>query len=89
VLHAVAMTPPYDWDLTNIRGKQTISVTATDSRGQTATTQITVDAPIDATSDGMPAAGCTVAGNPTPSPPAALALFALALIIGRPRRRKR
>lgn len=87
VLHAMAVTPPYDWDLTNIRGKQTISVTATDSRGQTATTQITVDAPMDATGDGMPTGGCAVAGQPgTPSSVAGLALFGIALIIRRRRR---
>ena len=88
VLHAMAVTPPYDWDLTNIRGKQTISVTATDSRGQTATTEITVDAPMDATGDGMPTGGCAVVGNSsTPSPAAGLVLFAVGLVIVRRRRR--
>ena len=54
VLHAAAQTPPYDWDLTNISGRQTISVTAVDSRGQTSTTTITVNAPTDgAAADGM------------------------------------
>ena len=87
VLHAVAVTPPYDWDLTNIRGTQTISVTATDSRGETSTTSVTVTAPMDDTADGMPAGGCAVAGSKGTGSPLGFALFAAALVIARRRRR--
>jgi hypothetical protein len=89
VLRAVAVTPPYDWDLTNIRGAQTISVTATDTRGRTATTSILVNAPSAATSDAMPADGCSVAGAGRPRAPAAAALLAGALFVTRHRRRRR
>ncbi len=82
-----ASTPPYDWDLTNISGRQTISVTATDSRGQTATTTITVEAPVDgAPADGMAGAGCSVASG-VPSPPVTL-LFASATVLFLRRRRR-
>jgi hypothetical protein len=87
VLHAVAMTPPYDWDLTNIRGKQTISITATDSRGKTSTTSVTVNAPMDETADGMPAAGCNVGAGSRGEAPVGIALFASTLVIARRRRR--
>jgi hypothetical protein len=64
MLHAMSVTPPYDWDLTNISGKQTISVTATDTRGQVSTTTITVSAPVDGVpADGMAGAGCSVGGR--------------------------
>jgi len=91
VLHAVGVTPPYDWDLTNISGKQTISVTATDSRGQSATSTITVTAPVDgAPADGMGNTGCSVGsgGGRTPSPVGTLlfSTVALGLIVARRRR---
>jgi MYXO-CTERM domain-containing protein len=79
VLHAVGVTPPYDWDLTNISGKQTISVTATDSRGQSATTTITVTAPVDgAPADGMGNTGCSVGGSSGRASPLGMVLFGLA-----------
>jgi MYXO-CTERM domain-containing protein len=82
VLRAVGVTPPYDWDLTNISGRQTISVTATDTRGQTSTTTITVNAPVDsAPADGMGNTGCSVGGHGRTSPlgmlPFGVAAFAL------------
>jgi hypothetical protein len=89
VLHAVGVTPPYDWDLTNISGKQTISVTATDSRGQISTTQITVEAPVDgAPADGMANAGCSVVGRDRmPSPLSTLLLAGAAIVFVARRRR--
>ena len=88
VLHAVAVTPPYEWDLTNISGHQTITVTAHDSMGHTASTSITVSAPLelrgvidDERSKGI---GCAVAGS-TPGG----SLFALALAVLFSRRRRR
>ena len=93
VLHAMAVTPPYDWDLTNISGRQTISVTATDSRGQTATTTVTVNAPTDgAVADGMAPAGCSISRRAADRGPVPLTglLFttaAVALIIRRKSRR--
>jgi MYXO-CTERM domain-containing protein len=86
----VGVTPPYDWDLTNISGKQTISVTATDSRGQSATTTISVTAPVDgAPADGMGNTGCSVAsgGGRAPSPVGTLlfASVAFAFVVRRRR----
>jgi hypothetical protein len=78
VLVATSTVPPYQWDLTNISGRQTITVTAHDSMGHTASTSITVSAPLelrgvidDERSKGI---GCAVAGS-TPGG----SLFALAL----------
>ena len=79
VLHAVGVAPPYDWDLTNISGKQTITVTATDARGAISATTITVDAPTDnAPPDGMANTGCNIGGS-APSPPGTLLFAGLAL----------
>jgi MYXO-CTERM domain-containing protein len=84
----MGVTPPYDWDLTNISGRQTISVTATDSRGQTATTTITVNAPVDgAPADGMAGAGCSVAGRGR-TPPIGMLVFGLAALAVVVRRRR-
>jgi len=88
VLHAMSVTPPYDWDLTNISGKQTISVTATDTRGQASTTTITVTAPVDgAPADGMGNTGCSVGSSGRRMPFATLlfASVALGLIVRRRR----
>ena len=63
VLHATALTPPYDWDLTNIQGRQTITVTATDSRGQSSSSTITVNAPSGGAPDDMSGGGCSVGGS--------------------------
>jgi hypothetical protein len=87
VLHAVGVTPPYDWDLTNISGKQTITVTATDTRGAISTTTITVSAPTDgAPADGMMNAGCSVGGSaPSPLGTLLFAGFAVVLVVRRRR----
>jgi len=65
-LSAVAMTAPYEWDLTGINGAQTITVTATDKSGRTAQATLNVTAPegrdqLGPADDG--GAGCTVASG--------------------------
>jgi hypothetical protein len=65
-LSAVAMRPPYEWDLTGVNGAQTITVTATDGSGRTGQATLEVAAPETreelgpGESDG---AGCTVASG--------------------------
>jgi MYXO-CTERM domain-containing protein len=87
VLHAMSVTPPYDWDLTNISGKQTISVTATDTRGQTSTTTITVTAPVDgAPADGMGNTGCSVGGRGSSRGVVLFGVAAIGLVVRRRRR---
>ncbi len=63
-LKATAYAPPFEWDLTNISGEQTITVTAVDSFGHVTQNSITVTAPIEPgklNSMTPGAAGCTVA----------------------------
>jgi hypothetical protein len=66
-LRASAAAPPYQWDLTNISGSQTITVTVTDERGKTGTSAVTVNASGGATAmAGDPtgkAGGCSVAAG--------------------------
>ena len=92
VLHASAVTPPYDWDLTNIHGRQTIVVTATDSRGQSSSTTVTVTAPADGPPDDMSPAGCSVGGaasvDTAPAGFAQLLIPAAAAMVIRRRRRR-
>jgi len=57
-LQTSSSSPPYQWTLTQIRGQQTITVTASDSSGKSTTTSIVVNAP---GSDG----GVTDAGTST------------------------
>ena len=94
VLAATSTVPPYQWDLTNISGRQTITVTAYDSMGHTATSTITVSAPLelrgvidDERSKGI---GCAV-GGPVPRGglPSGGSLCALALAAFLSRRRRR
>jgi hypothetical protein len=65
-LKAESKAPPFEWDLTNISGHQTITVTAIDGFGHTVKASVSVTAPmeagtLDATATG--AAGCTVASS--------------------------
>jgi hypothetical protein len=65
-LKAESYAPPFQWDLTNISGQQTITVTAIDGFGHVTKESITVTAPmapgtLDAT--GAKAAGCAVASS--------------------------
>ena len=92
-LKADAYAPPFEWDLTNITGQQTITVTAVDGYGHVTKQSVTVMAPkaptLDATTGN--AAGCTVASSAFGL---AGALPALGVLIvfsrrRRPRRRSR
>ena len=90
VLKATSTVPPYQWDLTNISGRQTITVTAHDSMGHTATSTIVVNAPLefrgvteDERKKGM---GCNVGGGASAG---AGALFPLAFAAVAFRRRRR
>jgi hypothetical protein len=63
-LKATSYAAPFEWDLANIGGQQTITVTAVDSFGHTTEKTITVTAPMQlGTLNAMAggAAGCTVA----------------------------
>jgi hypothetical protein len=63
-LKATSYAPPFEWDLTNISGEQTITVTAIDSFGHVTQKSITVTAPLDPShlnAMAPAAAGCTVA----------------------------
>jgi hypothetical protein len=65
-LSAVAMTPPYEWDLTGINGAQTITVTATDASGRTGSATLEVAAPESREALGPEedaGAGCNVASG--------------------------
>jgi hypothetical protein len=66
-LSAESKAPPFEWDLTDISGPQTITVTATDGAGHVSTTSVTVNAPTDPAGAGdspmMATAGCTVASG--------------------------
>ena len=44
-LQTSSTTPPFHWTLTQIRGQQTITVTASDASGKSTTTSIVVNAP--------------------------------------------
>jgi Bacterial Ig domain len=89
-LSAVAMAPPYEWDLTGINGAQTITVTATDGSGRSGHASLQVTAPESRTDLGPglagEGAGCTVAsgafGGLAPS-------LAMLLLFSRPNRRSR
>jgi hypothetical protein len=67
-LSAESKAPPFEWDLTNISGVQTITITATDGAGHVTTSKVTVTAPSDdvgTPTDTAPvaSAGCTVASG--------------------------
>jgi hypothetical protein len=44
-LQTTSSSPPYSWTLTQIRGQQTITVTASDASGKSSTTSVVVNAP--------------------------------------------
>jgi hypothetical protein len=66
-LSAESKAPPFEWDLSDISGQQTITVTATDGAGHVSTTSVMVNAPTDPAGAGdspmMATAGCTVASG--------------------------
>jgi len=62
-LTATSKSGPFEWDLTGIKGKQTITATATDAAGHTAVAMLEITAPTDGEVSETPAmasAGCTV-----------------------------
>lgn len=58
-LHTQSSAPPFEWTLTKIKGRQVITVTATDPSGKTSTATVTVNAP------GAPADAGTGTGTGT------------------------
>jgi hypothetical protein len=61
-LKAESFSPPFEWDLTNISGQQTITITALDGFGHVTRQSVTVKAPVPDT-DPMKPVGCTVASG--------------------------
>jgi hypothetical protein len=87
-LNAESKAPPFQWDLTNISGQQTITVTAVDGKGHTSTTTVNVAAPMSTGGTEDPAAasaGCTVASGAFSL---AGLLPSLAMLLLFPRRRR-
>jgi hypothetical protein len=64
-LKTESFAPPFEWDLTNITGQQTITITAIDSFGHVTKESITVTAPMETSmlGDGKGTAGCAVASS--------------------------
>jgi len=65
-LKTTSYAPPFEWDLTNISGHQTITVSAIDGFGHVTTQTVSITAPmvkgtLDATTPNM--AGCAVASS--------------------------
>jgi hypothetical protein len=65
-LKATSYAPPYEWDLANISGHQTITVTAIDGMGHVTKDSVSITAPmsrgsLDATAPNI--AGCAVASS--------------------------
>jgi MYXO-CTERM domain-containing protein len=90
-LSATSMAAPFQWDLTNLTGRQTITVTAVDGAGHRTSTSITVTAGVSQAvalpnDDPTKSHGCAVAGAPGGS---GLAAFALAALLALRRRRTR
>jgi hypothetical protein len=95
-LKATSYAPPFEWDLANITGHQTITVTAIDGMGHVTADSVSITAPmgtgtLDATSAN--AAGCAVASSAYGLAGALPALGVLLLFSRRrrapPRRRRR
>ena len=89
-LSASMTSGPFQWDLTNITGQQTITVTALDGAGHSASTSITVTAGATQSAatpgdDPTKAHGCSTSGGAPGS--AAGLLLALALVWRRRRHR--
>lgn len=64
-LKAESHAAPFEWDLTNISGQQTITITAVDGFGHVTKESITVMAPVSESvlANGENAAGCAVASS--------------------------
>lgn len=65
-LQASSAAPPFNWTLTKIAGRQTITVTATDMSGKKSMTSVVVNAPGSdgGTTDASPADGGAANGKP-------------------------
>jgi hypothetical protein len=88
-LTASATNGPFEWDLTGIKGKQTITATATDSAGHTTVATLNITAPSDgdmAEPVGMSGAGCTVASGAFGAAGLIPSLAMLMVFAGRARR---
>jgi hypothetical protein len=65
-LKATSYAPPFEWDLANITGHQTITVTAIDGLGHTAKSSVSVTAPLGKSTldvKAPSAAGCAVGSS--------------------------
>ena len=90
-LSAVATAPPYEWELTDINGAQTITVTATDGSGKTGRATVDVTAP-ESREDLGPedvGAGCNVASGAFGAAGLVPSLAMLVLFSGHNRRSRR
>lgn len=91
-LTASAKNGPYEWDLTGISGKQTITATAIDSSGHKTVATLDITAPGDGQTEESPgatpmgAAGCTVASGAFGAAGLIPALAMLMVFAGRGRR---
>lgn len=89
-LTASTKSGPYEWDLTGINGKQTITATAVDSSGHATVATLDVFAPGEGdTTDGpatMGAAGCAVASGAFGAAGLLPAVAMLLVFVGRGRR---
>jgi hypothetical protein len=91
-LRAESFAPPFEWDLTNISGQQTITITAVDGFGHVTTKSVTVTAPMSSgtLNSTTGAAGCAVASSAFGVAGALPALGVLLLFSRRrPQRRRR
>jgi Bacterial Ig domain len=88
-LTASTKNGPYEWDLTGIKGQQTITATATDSSGHTTTAILQITAPTDGDVTDPTAAnatGCTVASGAFGAAGLIPSLSMLLVFAGRARR---
>jgi hypothetical protein len=85
-LKAESYAPPFEWDLTNISGQQTITITALDGFGHVTRQSVTVKAPMPAETDPMKPVGCTVASGAYGLAGLLPALGVLVVFAGRRRR---
>jgi hypothetical protein len=88
-LTASAKNGPFEWDLSGIKGKQTLTATATDAAGHTTVATLNITAPADGQADdsaGAGMAGCAVASGAFGAAGLVPALGMLLVFAGRGRR---
>jgi hypothetical protein len=88
-LSAMAKQPPFEWDLTGINGRQTITVVATDRHGHKGTATLDILAPEGRDEQDPAAAGCTVASGAFGAAGLLPSLAMLLLFSGHHRRSRR